>query len=169
IPIDRLSLGIEALAYGYATLVNMFSQNINSTLTALNRAISIELESEPLKRCLPTSLVLYLELASTQEESAITKAYILARVSAMISFYVDSLREGGLSEDEVKSESTTPVGRNQSVVTQTTTQVVTLTVNVSDKQVESLAYVTYMTIGILLGASLALVAVLISRKAVHLK
>ncbi|MEM2498826.1 MAG: S16 family serine protease [Sulfolobales archaeon] len=169
VPIDRLSLGIEALAYGYATLVNMFSQNINSTLTALNRAISIELESEPLKRCLPTSLVLYLELASTQEESAITKAYILARVSAMISFYVDSLREGGLSEDEVKSESTTPVGRNQSVVTQTTTQVVTLTVNVSDKQVESLAYVTYMTIGILLGASLALVAVLISRKAVHLK
>ncbi|MEM4835609.1 MAG: S16 family serine protease [Sulfolobales archaeon] len=164
-PIDRLSLGVEALAYGYATLVTMFSQNINSTLAALNKAIGVELESEPLKKCLPTSLILYLELAATKDESAISRAYILARVSAMISFYVDSLREGGIAEDKLRAESTTPLNRDQSIVIQTTTRVVTLTVNVLDRQVEPSVRVTYIGIGMLLGTFIALTVMLVLRKA----
>lgn len=156
--IDKLSLGIDALAYGYATLVNMFSQDINSTIAALDRAISIELASEPLKRCLPTSLVLYLELAATQEESATSKAYTLARISALISFYVDSLREGTFIEEVVRPEPITPA-RGQVVVTQT----ITLT-NALDRQTSSLTYLVHVAIGALLGASLALMLSALSRK-----
>ncbi|MCS7099974.1 MAG: S16 family serine protease, partial [Sulfolobales archaeon] len=112
IPLDRLSLGVDALAYGYATLVSMFTQDVNSTIAALGRAIGMELGLEPLRDCTPISLVLYLELAATQNESAISKIYTLTRVSALASFYADSLRErseyeapragGQVSSDEEK-------------------------------------------------------------------
>ncbi len=153
-PIDRLSLGVEALAYGYATLVSMFSRDVNNTVTALNRTVSAELASEPLRRCLPISLVLYLELAGTQE-AALSKVYILARVSALASFYADSLREAGPTTSALVGAATPVCGEGTSGV-----RTVTLTEALSAPAVAA----AYVGIGVLLGASLALIVVVLSKR-----
>lgn len=163
-PIDRLSLGIEALAYGYATLVGMFSQDINSTIAALGRAISVELTSESLSKCLPTSLMLYLELAETQEESAFSKAYTLARISALISFYVDSLREATFLRDTTRPMPTTEVNEVKiATITQTVACTVTLT-NTLVRGVDPLARIEYVGLGLLLGLFIAFASVVLIGK-----
>lgn len=159
-PLDRLSLGVDALAYGYVTLVSMFSQDVNSTITALGRAVNMELEAEPLRNCTPISLVLYLELAATQEESAISKVYTLTRISALISFYTDSLRER-VEFNTSELEKQIPAGDERETVVSEKTITTVYTLTYSKQPVE---LVPYVGIGVLLGLLLAVVTIFILGK-----
>ncbi len=158
-PMDRLSLGVEALAYGYATLVLAFSQDVNSTITALERTISAELASELLRECLPTSLVLYLELARVGDEATTSRVYSLARVSALASFYVDSLRET-TSTAPASANATAPACGDRAGGVGTVTQTVTIT----EAQSAPVATAMYVGVGALMGALLVLIAVALSKR-----
>jgi uncharacterized protein len=155
--IDRLALGVDALAYGYATLVVMFSQDAASSVVGLNRSVSIELTS--LRECVPTSLLLYMELTTSQEN--LSKIHTLARVAALLSLYT-SPAQGSAA---ITGPTTVPSGLSTSQAPGTTTVTLTTTVTI-EKEPETAGQSppTYFAVGLALGAALALIAITTLRK-----
>lgn len=155
--IDRLSLGVDALAYGYATLVMMFSQDIASSVTSLNRSVSIELAS--LSECIPISLLLYMELITSQED--LPKIYTLARVAALLSLYT-SPAQGSTSATSPTTEPSN-ISNTQTPSTVTTTFFKTVTVVGGTETLERTS-VTYLIMGLVLGVILALIITVAAKK-----
>lgn len=148
--IDRLSLGVDTLAYGYATLVMMFSQDIASSIASLNRSVSIELASASLNKCMPISLLLYMELTISQED--LPKIYTLARAAALLSLYTSPVQGSMII--------TSPVSNTNNVQTHsTTTTTVFTTITVVGREPKTMEEsFTYFIIGLVLGVALALIA-----------
>ncbi len=155
-PVERIALGVSALAYGYVTLVRMFIQDPAATVEILSKSVGT-LASEALPNCTPVSLVLYLEFTGVQED-VVQRVYTLARVAALASFYVDALKPRGVGAHRYTSTTQQPTSIPTSGVTKTVTVA---------KSVEDLGY-TYFLSGIALGvlvstATFLLVAVVLRK------
>ena len=155
-PVERLALGVSALAYGYVTLVRMFTQDPAATVEILSRSIGT-LASEALLNCTPASLVLYLEFTGVQED-VVQRVYTLARVAALASFYVDALKPMEVGAYRYTNTTQQPTGIPTSAVTKTVTIA---------KGVEDLSYTYFLSgvaLGVLVSTATFLVVTVVLRK-----
>jgi uncharacterized protein len=155
-PVEKLALEVSALAYGYVTLVRMFTQDPNATTEVLSRSIGVLASGDLLNRT-PTSLVLYLEFAEVQEDP-VQRVYTLARVAALASFYVDALRPRVAAE----YASTTRQAEVGTAVPRTITVVVTATEGAGRST--ATYFLSGVAVGVLVSVALFLVATLASRR-----
>jgi uncharacterized protein len=155
-PVEKLALEVSALAYGYVTLVRMFTQDPNATTEVLSRSIGVLASGDLLNRT-PTSLVLYLEFAEVQEDP-VQRVYTLARVAALASFYVDALRPR-VAAEYVSTTRQTEVG---TAVPRTITVVVTATEGAGRST--ATYFLSGVAVGVLVSVALFLVATLASRR-----
>jgi predicted S18 family serine protease len=155
-PVEKLALEVSALAYGYVTLVRMFTQDPNATTEVLSRSIGVLASGDLLNRT-PTSLVLYLEFAEVQEDP-VQRVYTLARVAALASFYVDALRPR-VAAEYASTTQQTEVG---TAVPRTITVVVTATEGAGRST--ATYFLSGVAVGVLVSVALFLVATLASRR-----
>jgi len=152
--LDKLTLGISSISYMYLTLISTFTQNLDAAVDALNRTVGITLTL--LGDAVPIDAPLYMDLIRAYSGDKQTAAYMLARLSILLSVY-RVIR--GVAMEELHT-STAPQQAQQSVSTCTATPstVTSLT---------TVAIPTYITVTVTEGAnanippsSVALIAVL---------
>jgi len=113
--LDKLTLGISSISYMYLTLISTFTQNLDAAVDALNRTVGITLTL--LGDAVPIDAPLYMDLIRAYSGDKQTAAYMLARLSILLSVY-RVIR--GVAMEELRT-STAPQQAQQNVSTCTAT------------------------------------------------
>ncbi|MEM1880642.1 MAG: S16 family serine protease [Sulfolobales archaeon] len=135
--LDKFAVGLSSLGYMYLTLTSMFTNNYTTLAEALNKTILVTLSM--LNTTTPLDAVAYMELARAYATDPGYQAYMLARLSMLLSTYL-SLRYVGRV---LPQQTAIPPQYCEVVVTKTVT--VTNTQVVTEVVSKTLAHQTNVT------------------------
>jgi uncharacterized protein len=116
--LDKFSVGLSTLGYMYLTLVTMFINNYNDSVKALNNTILSTLEF--LNTSIPVDTVVYMELANAYSSDPQYQTYMLARLSMLLSTYLN-LEYVGKQPPMTQTETTVTTITKTVVITETVT------------------------------------------------